>query len=126
MITDDREHFRKLGLGKIFKARHTSTTRYAQQYRLPTVNFVSSESQTTRKWLIGLQNVLQNPLTSDISEKDLMKYIKHKNAPAIELENYPCHTQAVARCVKLVSDAAGAVCGQKQRIGFTRTRISSR
>ena len=55
-----------------------------------------------------------------------MKYIKHKNAPAIELENYPCHSQVVARCVKLVSDAAGAVCGQKQRIGFTRTRISSR
>ena len=48
-----------------------------------------------------------------------MKYIKYSNTPAIELENYPCHTQAVERCVKLVSDAPGAVCGQKQRYGLS-------
>ena len=55
-----------------------------------------------------------------------MKYIKQNNTPAIDLKNYPCHTQAVELCVKLVSDAAGTVSGQKQRYGFISTRISSR
>ena len=38
-----------------------------------------------------------------------MKYIKHNNTRAIELENYPCHTQAVERYVNLVSNAVRAV-----------------
>ena len=48
------------------------------------------------------------------------------NTLAIELEKDPCHTQAVKRCVSLVSDAPGAMCGQKQQHGFIGTRISSR
>ena len=38
-----------------------------------------------------------------------MKYIKYNNTPAIELENYRCHTQAVERCVKLASDSPGSM-----------------
>ena len=53
-----------------------------------------------------------------------MKYIKHNNTSAIELKNYPCHTQAVKGCVNLASDAMGAVCTQKQRDRFIHTQIS--
>ena len=62
-------------------------------------------------------------LTSDISEKkSLIKYIKLNNVPAITLKKLPiCNIQAVERCVKLVSEAAGAVCGKKQRDGFIHT-----
>ena len=56
------------------------------------------------------ENITNPSLKSDIREKkSLMKYIKHNNTPAIELKNCPCHIQAVVRCVKLVSDAAGAI-----------------
>ena len=72
------------------------------------------------------ENITEPSANKRISEKDLMKYIKYNNAPAIEVENYPCRTQVVERCVKLVSDAPGAVSGQKQRFGFITTRISSR
>ena len=41
-----------------------------------------------------------------ISEKQLMKYTKCNNTPAIELENYPRHTQVVKQCVKVVSDVS--------------------
>jgi len=31
--------------------------------------------------------------------------------PVINFPKYPCHTQAVERCVKLVPEAASLVCG---------------
>ena len=46
------------------------------------------------------ENITEPSANKRISEKDLMKYIKYNNAPAIEVENYPCRTQAVERCVK--------------------------
>ena len=55
------------------------------------------------------KNITELPPDKRISEKEMMKYIKYNNTPAIELENYPCHTQAVERCVKLSSDAPGAM-----------------
>jgi len=39
--------------------------------------------------------------------------------------NFPCHTQAVERSVKLVTEASIAVCGQTRRDGFIRSRIES-
>ena len=38
----------------------------------------------------------------------------------------PCHTQAVERLVKLVTEASKAVCGRKSRDGFISARIASR
>ena len=60
------------------------------------------------------ENITEPLLTSDISENELMNYCKHNNTPATELKNYACHTQVAERCVKLVSDAAVSVSGQKQ------------
>lgn len=39
---------------------------------------------------------------------------------------FMCHTQAVERAVKLVTDASTAVCGESARDGFIRARIESR
>ena len=55
------------------------------------------------------ENITELPTDKRISKKESMKYIKYNNTPAIELENYPCHTQAVERCVKLVRDTPGAI-----------------
>ena len=55
------------------------------------------------------ENITELPSDKSISEKELMKHIKYNNTPAIELENYPCHTQVVERYVKLVSDTPGAM-----------------
>ena len=63
-----------------------------------------------------LQNPL--PLTSDVSEKELMTYIKHNNTPAIELKNYPCNTQAVERSVNLLSGTAGQFADRNSGIGL--------
>ena len=40
--------------------------------------------------------------------------------------DYPCHTQAVERTIKLVTEAASLVIGQEARDGFMRQKIKSR
>ncbi|KAF2903508.1 hypothetical protein ILUMI_02675 [Ignelater luminosus] len=37
--------------------------------------------------------------------------------------NNPCHTQAVERCIKLVTEASQAVCGDDVRDGFIGVRL---
>jgi hypothetical protein len=44
----------------------------------------------------------------------------------IHIFRYPCHSQAVERCVKLVTEATAAVCGNEARDGFIRSKITSR
>ena len=39
---------------------------------------------------------------------------------------YPCHTQAVERVIKLVTEAAAAVSGQERRDGYIRATLKSR
>ena len=46
--------------------------------------------------------------------------------PVIDFPKYPCHTQAVKRCVKLVTEASSAACDVKDRDGFIRVRLESK
>lgn len=43
-----------------------------------------------------------------------------------DLEKYPCHTQAVERHVKVITDAARSVCGKERREGYIRAKLESR
>ena len=44
----------------------------------------------------------------------------------MDFEKFPCHTQAVERCVKLVTEASSKVCGHSARDGFIRATLLSR
>ena len=55
-----------------------------------------------------------------------MEYVNEISTPIIELENYPCHAQAVERCIKLVNETSERVCGLTKRDGIIRARLSSR
>jgi len=43
-----------------------------------------------------------------------------------DIENFPLHTQAVERSIKIVSEASSKVCGSEAREGFIKSRLSSR
>ena len=45
---------------------------------------------------------------------------------SLEFEKLPCHTQAVERCIKLVTEASIAVCGAAARDGLIRVRNNAR
>ncbi|XP_055922808.1 uncharacterized protein LOC129953593 [Eupeodes corollae] len=96
MLADSRSHVRELGLRRILKSRADIQVK-----------------------------ITEPPLTRKISDDDLRAMVQ--NVPEnIELSKYPCHTQAVERCIKLVTEASASVCGQESRDGFIKARISSR
>ena len=39
------------------------------------------------------------------------------------IAQFPCHTQDTERCIRLVTEASAAVCGEAARNGFIRARI---
>ena len=68
--------------------------------------------------------------TSQLSEPPLTLILTNDQLIAIkdtsfEVPDYPCHTQAVERAVRLVSEASGSVIGQEARDGFIRQRMQA-
>ena len=70
--------------------------------------------------------VSEPPLLADLSVEDIEMFVTSGDVPVIDFQQYPCHTQVVERCVKLVTEASSAVYGQNARDGFIRVRLESR
>ena len=66
--------------------------------------------------------ITEPPLTKNISDEDLKLLVASGDTPVVDFPQFPCHTQAVERCVKLVTEASAAVCGAPARDGFIRAR----
>lgn len=65
-------------------------------------------------------------MTADVPEAEIISFVKSGGQSTIEFERFPCHTQAVERCVKIVTEASLAVCGEVSRDGFIRSRLEGR
>ena len=91
-----------------------------RKYVLPKINFEA----TSYTQLIDWKNpgITEPPLTLSMTDAELTAF---KTSP-FDVPHYPCHTQAVERGVRLVSEASSQVIGQKARDGFIRQRIHSR
>ena len=59
------------------------------------------------------ENITEPPLTRNITSQEIDRLIEKKEKK--NLPNLPCHTQAVERCFKLVTEASAFVCRQKSR-----------
>ena len=71
-------------------------------------------------------HLTEPPLTMNISDEDLKHLVASGNTPVVDFPQFPCHTQAVERCVKLVTEASAAVCDAPTRDGFIRARLKAR
>ncbi|GBN35197.1 hypothetical protein AVEN_84666-1 [Araneus ventricosus] len=49
--------------------------------------------------------VTEPPLTMHLKNKDWKEMCKEEQLPILTFEEFPCHTQSVERCVKLISEA---------------------
>lgn len=129
MLNDDSEAIRLNAWNKIFAARQQEIENSLRKFRSPKLNF-SCENYTQ---LIDYENAeyFNPPILKDyefseaqigglaskrILEHDFGEYLK----------DIPCHTQAVERSVKLVTEASQRVCGQEARNGFIFNTLSSR
>jgi len=121
-ITDERKHIRELGTRRILKAR--SEIYGLRRFSIPELRFDAKNYINLIDWQTN--EITEPSLIAEISEHDIEMVFASRNVPLFEFPKYPCHTQAVERCVKLATEESAAVCGSKPRDGFIRVRLDSR
>lgn len=126
MIVDERAHIRELGLRRIIKARAVaSNKKLIRTFKPPKLNFQAKEYYEIIDWTTTA--IYPPPLLRRVSDEEMWAKISTANtAKEWNFHKFPCHTQAVERCVKLVTEASSKVVGAKNRDGFIRTTLLSR
>ena len=122
MICDSRSFIREIGWRRINKCKETEREKSVRIFRVPKLRFEAEDYTNMIDWQETL--ISEPPLTRNMSPEDIEENIKTK--AVFHALEFPNHTQAVERCVKLVTEASIAVIGQEKREGFIRNRIASR
>lgn len=125
MIVDEREHIRELGYRRILKARQTASKgKTIRNFVPPKINFQATDYTEIIHWNTCL--VYPPPMLREVCEDDIKSLINSDTKPMRDIKKFPCHTQAVERCVKLVTEASNKVCGHEARDGYIRSTLLSR
>ena len=122
MIHDDSPVVRELGYQSILKVRST-VQRETRSFAVPKINFTASEYHLIIDW--QTTNVTEPQSTKHLINTEVEALIKSKEKPK-NMTDFSCHTQAVERTIKLITDASAAVVGQENRDGYIRARIDGR
>ena len=127
MIHDSEQCARELGWRRIFTARMSPSHSVRQQiFKTSKLRFNSKRYFEMIDW----QNtaVTEPPvmLCVDSSKPIIEEHIKTKMPPQQLFPNFHCHTQAVERAVKLVTEASTHVVNPIERDGYTKTILTSR
>lgn len=128
MMVDERKHIRELAARKVKAARESSASLSSsssgeiRKFTIPQLNFEASDYYELVNWVDNPRQ--EPPITCILSDYDIQEAIKSGSMP--HLEKYPCHTQAVERHIKVVTDAAKCVCGKERREGYIRAKLESR
>lgn len=125
MLTDDRQYVRELGLRRILKVRKNKTQGNLNQrkFKIPKIVFDSKDYIDMINWKDEI--ISEPPIIAHVSDLELKNLIQDPVTPAVEFPLFPCHTQAVERGVKLVSEASGLVCGFNSRNGLILSKLES-
>ncbi|KAG0711470.1 hypothetical protein GWK47_020547 [Chionoecetes opilio] len=123
MITDARPHIRELGVRRIMKARKEAKLVTVRVFKVPTLNFEAEDYTSMIDW--RKEPITEPPVTMKIDDETLLRFIHEDVTPIVSFSRYPCHTQAVERHIKLVTEASAAVCGKESRDGFIRVWLES-
>ena len=126
IIVDKLVHIRKLGFRGIIKARSLASRRkFIRSFKPPKINFLATDYTEMIDW--NTTTLLPNPLMRRVSDKDIWSMIQSGETPAEwNLEKFPCHTQAVERSMKFVTEASEKVACCNSRDSIIRTTHSSR
>ena len=124
MLADERNHVRELGCRRILAARKENSSKTLRQFRVPNVNFEARDYIDLVNW--NNEDRCEPPMTKHLPESELQDCVKNKNNQLVKrLPQFPCHTQATERHIRLVTEASATVCPE-QRDGFIRCGIESR
>ena len=87
---------------------------------IPKFNFKANDYTELFDWKTA--KFLEPPLTMKLPDDEIRGLI----LTLLKLLRYPCHTQAVERGIKVVSEGASAVIGEEAHDGFIRQKLLSR
>ena len=121
MINDDSSDIRQLGWKRIKKTREKFIGKTNKTFQIPDLHFEAEMYFDTINW--QKVKLTEPPLTRSISDDEINHFISSKEKK--NFPHLPCHTQAVERCVKLVTEASSMVCGKNSRDGFIHSKIES-
>lgn len=124
MITDQCPDIRILGWRRIKKARQISKKKSIRAFVVPEIDFEADSYFQMIDW--SSITLTEPPLTTTITSEEIEENIKIAAEARMSIKEFPCHTQAVERMVKEVTQASESVCGMEQRDGFIRARLLSR
>lgn len=122
MLTDFQPHIRELAARRILKARSAKPQRL-RLFQLPEVNFNASTYYDLLDWQ---ENITESPILKSVTEENLRLFVAQKGEGELNLLRLPCHTQAVERAVKAVTEASCSLCNRTAREGFIKAQIDSR
>ena len=91
-----------------------------RKFVIPKINFDAKTYTELIDW--HSPNLTEPPLTKMLSGDEVRAFEENP----FQVPKYPCHTQAVERAIRLVSEASASVIGLEARDGFICQRIQSR
>ena len=115
MLSDSRRNVRVLAINKILQARGANNNTSVRTFSVPKLNFEATD-------YINMVNLEAANITN-VSSCDLALSIDNEKW---EFFDYPNHTQAVERTVKLVTEASSKVYGYENRNAYIKTTLESR
>ena len=128
MVADEDQITRELALRRILKARNESALeqQIPRSFEVPSINFLALKYQDLLYW--SITEVTDPPLLKNVSTEVIQEMISNKDFKLCldDIEAIPCHTQAVERANKYVTEASASVYGEKRRGDFIRTRRFAR
>lgn len=124
MMADADEHKRKKATAVVMKVKEheheTHTRSKVRRFVVPPINFQAKDWDELINWEVV--SITEPPLTLSNTAEQIMAI----NDTPMVVPDYANNTQSVERCIKLVTDAAKAVCGNEARDGFITARVASR
>lgn len=123
MLADERKEIRNLAYNRISQCR--SSIPNFRRFNIPSFNFDASDYFEILNW--EGDNITEPPLLRDLSMDELKQMVDSTPNATIEyIKKFPCHTQAVERTVKLVSESSMLVTDPVKRDGVIKATLESR
>lgn len=94
---------------------------------MPSLNFEATDYVEIIDWAGPNVSITVPAVLKNISNEELIKKLSDKELVAEwKFCKFPCHTVAVERTVKLVTEASAKICGWESRNRYIKSTLQSR
>ncbi|KAK4881795.1 hypothetical protein RN001_005114 [Aquatica leii] len=123
MLCDEQKHVRELAARRILKARKSSESLQLRVFEVPKINLNASSYIDLIDWQ---QSYSQPPILTNVPDKTLHSLVESGDDDEVLFLRLQCHTQAVERAVKTVTEASMQLCHKTAREALIKNKIISR